>query len=134
MISYNISRKCFIEDINSDVKTKESNFINDENIDINEIKMEIVNKLSTDNFSKKDDNNKKIKYISDFNKNITEYFSYQSIYDNIYIQSDSMRSGMPSSEKEYKFDNNNNENLKLNMRQPKKKEYKPKRYIAQIQI
>ena len=120
MISYNISRKFFIEDINSDVKAKESNFNNDEELDLNEIKMEILNNLSPNNILNREDNNKKAQYISDFNKNIIEYFSYQSIYDNIFVQSDSMSSGISSSEKDKKSDNNN-KNLKLNTRQPKKK-------------
>ena len=97
------------------------------------IKMEIVNILSPDNFSKIDDNNKKIKYISDFNKNITKYFSYQSFYDNIYIQSVGMSSGMSSSEKKYKSDNNI-ENLKLNIKQSVKKKNINKKDLTQIEF
>ena len=132
MISYNISRKFFIEDINSDLKTKESNFNNSQELDINEIKKEIFNKLSPNNFSDVNDNKKKIKYISDFNTNITEYFSYQKIYDTIYIQSDSMSSGISSSEKEYKSDNN--KNIKLNIKQSAKKKNMNKKDLTQIEF
>lgn len=86
MISYNISKKFFIEDINSDVITKEANFNNNEEQDIIEIKMEIINKLSPNNFLNKNVNKKNMEYISNFNENIIEYFSYQNIYDDIYIQ------------------------------------------------
>ena len=132
LISYNISRKFFIEDINSDLKMKESNFNNSQELDINEIKIEIFNKLLPNNFSDVNDNNKKIQYISDFNTNIAEYFSYQKIYDNIYIQSDSMSSGVSSSEKEYKSDNN--KNVKLSIRKPVKKKNINKKDLTQIEF
>ena len=132
MISYNISKKFFIEDINSDLKTKESNFNNSQELDINEIKIEIFNRLSPNNFSDINDNNIKIKYISDFNTNIAEYFSYQKVYDNIYIQSDSMSPGISGSEKEYKSDNN--KNVELNIKQTIKRKNLNKKDLTQIEF
>ena len=92
MISYKIANKFFIENIETDVSIKEKNFTAKQSLDINEIKKEIIDKLSPvlgANFNK---NTRKKDISSECQDNINVYFQYQNEYNNIYVKNDSSMS------------------------------------------
>ena len=120
MISYKIVHKFFLEDIlrATNAKEIERNFNMEQYLDVKMIKKEILDKLSPSNNFDLENNNLKIDYTTQFNKNISQYFNCQDIYNNIYIKSENISSSGISSEnsKEYKSDSINPEktNLKSN--------------------
>ena len=92
MISYKIANKFFIEDIETDVSKKEKNFTAKQILDINEIKKEIIDKLSPVLGANFNENTKKKDISSEFQANVNLYFKYQNEYNNIYVKNDSSMS------------------------------------------
>ena len=78
-IAYKIAHKFFIEDIHTNIDEKDKNFNTKQNLDITEIKREIIDKLSPNHLCGAKENKIKSKYTKVFIDNIAEYFSNQEI-------------------------------------------------------
>ena len=126
--------KFFIEDIKTNAKSAEKNFNSQQKIDIDEIKKEILEKLSPNYSFIKEQNIKKKEYVETFNENIIEYFDNQEIYNNIYIVSDTSSYSSDLSKKNiknFKSDSNKSDSSKKN---PKKVKNINTKKITEIEI
>ena len=126
--------KFFIEDIKTDVKSAEKNFNTQQNIDIDEIKKKILEKLSLNHNFTKEENIKKKGYVDTFNDKIIEYFDNKETYNNIYIVSDTSSYSSDLSKKNiknFKSDSNKSDSSKNN---PKKVKNIRTKKITEIEI
>ena len=84
IISYNLSKKFFVEDITNKKEEKSFSFNTNKTIDINELKKEIIEKLMPGNELSVKENNERIEVIHDFLNQINGFYTHQSNYDKIY--------------------------------------------------
>ncbi len=84
MISYNISKKFYLEDIDSSPEKKNKNFNTNKSLDINKLKEEIILKLLPSNEVSNSENIERGKTIAGFLDKLNQFYSYQPYYDKIY--------------------------------------------------
>ena len=87
MISYDVTKKYFIEDFNKVGKDLNLDFCHGKDLDIEKMKKAILEKLAPD---EKDlnRNENKIKVLNKFCGNLNEFYQLKNIYNEIYIYKD----------------------------------------------
>ena len=84
IISYNLCKRFYMEDIMYKQEEKSFTFNTNKSIDINELKKDIIEKLIPNNELSIKENREKTEVINDFSKQLNVFYSHQSDYDNIY--------------------------------------------------
>ena len=84
MISYNISKKFYLEDINSSLEKKSRHINTNKSLDINKLKEEIILKLLPSNKESNKENIKKGKTIAGFLDKLNQFYSYKPHFGKIY--------------------------------------------------
>jgi len=99
LISYNLSQRFYIEDIQYNGDNSQYNFFVGQNFNVNEIKKEIYSHLCPNHACAYDNNLIRNKLMCQFNNFLIEFYSNGQVYNNIYVSSDS-----------YSSDSSNNNN------------------------
>lgn len=84
MISYNINKKFYLEDIDSLQEKKSRNFNTNKSLDINKLKDEIILKLLPSNKVSNKENIKRGKTIAGFLDKLNQFYCYQPYFGKIY--------------------------------------------------
>ena len=119
MISYDITKKYFIEDFNQIGKDLNLNldFCHNQDLDIEKMKIDILARLSPNENNGLELNKKKLKVLNEFCDNLNEFYQLKDTYNKIYISSDSYSSGYSSG-----YSSHNDEYRINNSKENKKKE------------
>ena len=107
IISYNLSKKFFMEDIMNKKEEKSFTFNTNKTIDINELKKEIIEKLMPSNELSTKENSERTEVIHDFLNQVNKFYTHQSNYDKIY----NLANNRPELNRKYFIPNNSIKSL-----------------------
>ena len=117
MISYNISKKFYLEDINSLHEKTRRNFNTNKSLDINKLKEEIILKLLPSNKESNKENIKKGKTIAGFLDKLNQFYSYKPHFGKIYKSVEKI-DNKNSTTKIPLINFSDSENKKMNLNKP----------------